>query len=223
MSSRRFRLNRSSISCEKPIALPLRRCRRVLRIHSQGYHKHGRKPRITSADRILPIVMCSALAGSTVSAQTSRPAQPDLEATVTPGMTVWITDAFGHEEKARIVGVSGGIVTITGGGAIRHLRTSEISRVRVRQPDPVISGFLIGAGAAVASGLFVCRLTEPWEVCRDIGPIARIGAIGGGVGIGIDALIRRRRIIYEAPPRTMRLALPIVVRRAAGLQLTLHF
>jgi hypothetical protein len=174
--------------------------------------------------RILPIVMCSALAGSTLSAQTSRPAQPDLEATVTPGMTVWITDAFGHEEKARIVGVSGGIVTITGGGAIRHLRTSEISRVRVRQPDPVISGALIGAGAAVASGLFVCRLTEPWEVCRDIGPIACIGAIGGGVGIGIDALIRRRRIIYEAPPRTMRLrALPIVARRAAGLQLTLHF
>jgi hypothetical protein len=174
--------------------------------------------------RILPIVMCSALAGSTVSAQPSRPAQPDLETTVTPGTTVWITDATGREEKARIVGVSGGIVTITGGGAIRRLRTSEISRVRVRQPDTVISGTLIGAGAAVASGLFVCRLTEPWEVCRDIGPIVRIGAIGAGVGIGIDALTRRRRIIYEAPPRTLRLrALPIVARRAAGLQLTLHF
>ncbi len=137
-------------------------------------------------------------------------------------MTVWITDAIGREEKARIVGVSGGIVTITGGGAIRCLRTSEISRVSVRQPDTVISGALIGAGAAVASGLFVCRLTEPWEVCRDIG--VRIGAIGAGVGIGIDALIHRRRIIYEAPPRTMRLrTLPIVARRAAGLQLTLHF
>jgi hypothetical protein len=174
--------------------------------------------------RILPIITCSALAGSTVPARAAQSAQTDLEATLTPGITVWITDSTGREEKARILGASGGTVTTTDRGTIRRLPSSEISRVGVGEPDTVINGALIGAGAAVASGLFLCRLTEPWEVCRDVGPIVRIGAIGAGVGIGIDALIRRRRIIYEAPARTMRLrALPIVAPRAAGLQLSLHF
>jgi hypothetical protein len=139
-------------------------------------------------------------------------------------MTVWITDPDGREEKARIVGVSGDIVTTTGHDAIRRLRTSEISRIRVRQSDKVFNGALIGAAAAVGSGLFLCRLTEPWEICWDSGPILRIGAVGAAVGMGIDALIRGRRTIYESPRRTLRLrALPIVARGAAGFQVTLCF
>jgi hypothetical protein len=174
--------------------------------------------------RTVVITVCSVATASAASAQTSRPAQPDLEATLTPGMTVWITEPGGREEKARIVGVSGDVVTTTGDGAIRRLRTSEISRIRVRQSDKIINGVLIGAAAAVGSGLFLCRLAEPWEICWDSGPILRIGAVGAAVGMGIDALIRGRRTSYESPPRTLRLrALPIVARRAAGPQVTLHF
>ena len=140
-------------------------------------------------------------------------------------MTVWITDSGGREEKTRIVGVSGDIVTTTAGDDIRRLRTTDVMRVRVRHSDPVINGALIGAGAAVASGLFLCSLTETWENCRDdVGPMFRIGAIGAGVGIGIDALIRGRRTIYEAAQGSTRLhAAPIVARRAGGLQLSLSF
>jgi hypothetical protein len=89
----------------------------------------------------------------------------------------------------------------------------------------VINGALIGAGVAVASGLFLCRLTEPWENCRDdVGPMVRIGAIGAGVGIGIDALIRGRRTIYEAAHGSTRLhAAPVITRHAAGLQVSLSF
>ena len=175
--------------------------------------------------RIALIILCSASAGSAVSAQTPQPAEPNLETTLVPGMTVWITDPGGREEKTRIVGVSGGIVTTTAGDDIRRLRTMDIMRVRVRHTDSVINGAVIGAGGALASGLFLCRLTEPWENCRDdVGPMLRISAIGAAVGVGIDALIRGRRTVYEAAPTTTRLqAIPLVARHAAGLQVALRF
>ena len=140
-------------------------------------------------------------------------------------MTVWITDVSGQEEKTRIVDVSGDSVTTTAGGDIRRLRATEVARIRVRDSDPVINGTLIGAGVAVASGLLLCSLTETWENCRDdVGPMLRIGAIGAGVGIGIDALIRGRRTIYEAAPGSIRLqAAPIVGRDAGGLRISVSF
>jgi hypothetical protein len=175
--------------------------------------------------RIALLILFSASTGPAVSAQTPRGTTVNLETTLMPGMTVWITNSNSREEKTRIVGVSGDTVTATAAGEIRRLRTTEIMRVRVRHADPVINGALIGAGAAVASGLFLCRLSEPWRNCRDdVGPMLRIGAVGAAVGIGIDALIRGRRTIYEAPRGATRLrAAPFIAGRTGGLQVSLSF
>jgi len=138
-------------------------------------------------------------------------------------MTVWLTDSGGLEEKARVIDLSDGIVTTSADDDIRRRRTGDVMRVRVRRSDSVINGALIGAGAAVASGLALCSLTEPWENCRDdVGPMLRIGALGAG--IGIDALIRTRWTVYEAAPGSTRLhAAPIVAPHMGGLQLSLSF
>ena len=175
--------------------------------------------------RIALLVVFSTLTGSLASAQTAGGNQRLLETTLRPGMTVWITDASGREEKTRIVSVSGDVVTTGGGNDTRRLRTADITRVRARHSDSVLNGALIGAGAAVASGLFLCTLTEPWENCRDdVGPMLRIGALGAGIGIGVDALIRGRRTIYEAAPGATRLsAAPIVGRNVRGVQVSLSF
>jgi hypothetical protein len=140
-------------------------------------------------------------------------------------MTVWITHSDGREERTQIVSAAGGVVTVTAGQDVRRLRTTDILRVRARRPDSVINGALIGAGAAVAFGLFLCTRTEPWENCRDdAGPMFRIGAIGAGIGITVDALIRGRRTIYEAAQPTTRLhAVPVIARRAGGLQVSFSF
>jgi hypothetical protein len=172
--------------------------------------------------RAAVLFLFSVPAASVASAQTS---QPTLEALLMPGMTAWITDASGREEKSRVVGVSSDVVTITVRDHVRRLRSTEIRRVRVRRSDSLINGALIGAGAAVASGLVLCTLTEPWENCRDdVGPMMRIGAIGAGVGIGIDALVRGRRTIYAAAHGSARLrAAPIISRHVRGLQVSLRF
>jgi hypothetical protein len=98
-------------------------------------------------------------------------------------------------------------------------------RVTVGRNDSVLNGALIGAGVAVASGLFLCTRTEPWANCRDdVGPMLKIGALGAGIGIAIDALIRDRRTLYESADGSSRLlAAPIVGRRGAGLRLSLIF
>ena len=95
----------------------------------------------------------------------------------------------------------------------------------VRESDSVLNGALIGAGVAVASGLFLCTRTEPWRNCRDdVGPILRIGAIGAAVGAGIDALIRRRRPVLSAELGSVRLhAVPLVAGGAAGVRVSLGF
>ncbi|HJR58435.1 MAG TPA: hypothetical protein VJ813_03515 [Vicinamibacterales bacterium] len=179
----------------------------------------------TVLKRIALLILFSAWTGSAASAGTPQTGENSLETTLRPGMTVWITDSGGQEEKTRIVGVSGGILTTTAGGDTRRLRTSEVMRVRVRHSDSVLNGALIGAGVAVGSGLFLCRLTETWENCRDdAGPMLRIGAIGAGVGIAIDALLRGRRTIYQGAPGSARLYVaPIATRHAGGLQISVSF
>jgi hypothetical protein len=97
------------------------------------------------------------------------------------------------------------------------------SGVAVRQSDSLINGALIGAGVAVASGLGFCTLMEPWDNCRDdVGPMIKIGAIGAGIGMGIDALIRRK--VYQSASGTTAVhAAPIIGRRAQGLKLSIEF
>lgn len=95
-----------------------------------------------------------------------------------------------------------------------------------RRSDSLLNGALIGAGVGAASGLLMCRTMEPWDVCLgDIGPIATAAAIGAGVGIGIDALIRSQRMaIYQSRDGSKQLhAAPIASRRARGVALTLRF
>ena len=175
--------------------------------------------------RIALSLVFAASAAQVVSGQAARAVQADLATVLAPGLTVWITDVGGRETQTRIVSISGGIVTVTTGEDTRRLATTEIVRVRARHSDQVINGALIGAGAGVLSGLFLCSLTEPWENCRDdVGPMIRIGAIGAGVGIAIDALIRGRRTIYEAPSGSTRLRVaPIIDGRAGGVAASLSF
>lgn len=160
-----------------------------------------------------------------VLAQSPSAATPGLRSILTPGMRVWITDGSGREEKTQIVDVSGEVVITTTNADTRRFQTADILRVSARQSDSVLNGALIGAGVAVASGLFLCSLTEPWENCRDdVGPMFRTGAVGAGIGIGIDALIRGRKTIYEAASSSTRLdAAPVLGRGTAGLRVSLRF
>ncbi len=95
--------------------------------------------------------------------------------------------------------------------------------VAVRQSDSLLNGALIGAGAGVASVLFICRQMEPTDVClNDVGTMAKFGALGAGIGMGIDALIRAK-VYQSASGAAVVHAAPIVGRRAKGLRFSVRF
>jgi hypothetical protein len=113
-------------------------------------------------------------------------------------------------------------------GAPVWAQTPQLARQQgttSRQSDSVLNGALIGAGVAVASGLFMCTRMEPWRNCRDdVGPMLKMGALGAGVGIAIDALIRGRKTNSpSAQPSTRLHAAPIVSRDTRGIQMSLSF
>ena len=109
------------------------------------------------------------------------------------------------------------------GDAVARVTTAETRQNSRRESDSLLDGALIGAGTAVAIGLFLCTRGEPWENCRDdVGPMLRIAAIGAGVGIAIDALIRRK--VTSDTTATSRIhAAPMITRRAKGLQIAWTF
>ena len=105
----------------------------------------------------------------------------------------------------------------------RRLAAQGTIPVERRRNDSVLNGAIIGAAAGVASGLAICRLTEPWDVCNDPGPLVRFGAVGAGIGIAIDALIRRNETVYIPAGNTQLHVAPVVRRGAKGLQVAVRF
>ena len=107
--------------------------------------------------------------------------------------------------------------------SVASAQTSQPDVVRVRQSDSLLNGALIGAGVAVASGLGFCTLMEPWENCRDdFGAMAKVGAIGAGIGIAIDALIQKK--VYQSASGGVEVRTGALVRRRAkGLHLSVRF
>jgi hypothetical protein len=107
--------------------------------------------------------------------------------------------------------------------AIARVSAAEARQGARRESDSLLNGALIGAGTAVSIGLFLCTRSEPWENCRDdVGPMLQIGAIGAGIGIAIDALIRRKGTTDTADASRLH-AVPMVTRRAKGLQFAWAF
>jgi hypothetical protein len=103
------------------------------------------------------------------------------------------------------------------------LRVYDGAPARQRKNDSLWNGALIGAGVAIGTGLFLCTRTEPWENCRDdAGPMLRIGALGAGIGIVIDALIRDRKTSIADAGARLNIA-PVVSRRTKGVQMSFSF
>ena len=176
--------------------------------------------------RLLLTVLLSALSAAAVSAQGRDQPAPALGAVLTPGTTAWITDSSGREEQVRIAGVSNDIVTATAAdSSSRRFRTADIARIRVRQPDSLLNGALIGAGVGVVSELGICSLMETWDTCRDDGgPMLAFGGLGAIAGLAIDALIHRRRTVYERGPGAVQLHVaPVIGVRATGVRFSVRF
>jgi hypothetical protein len=126
----------------------------------------------------------------------------ELRFKVKPGDTAYVTDENGHERKVRILDLSASSLGVRLDDARREFSERSVRRIRQRLPDPLMNGAVIGGVSIVTLSTvgalaFADRSEGESFGWADAGFILYLGAIGAGIGTGIDAVIQERKTIYE--------------------------
>ena len=153
-----------------------------------------------------------------------------LQVLVEPGDTISI-EAAGSEIAAEIASLTSTELTVVVAGERRTFAPRDVNRIRQRRGDSLANGAWWGFGIGVGFGVLGAALTVALdEGSEDLGfpaasaVVAVYGAMGAGLGVGIDALIRRRQVIYESASATSGAVLmPLVGHKRAGAVIAFRF
>jgi hypothetical protein len=151
-----------------------------------------------------------------------------LQVLVEPNEKVRVRDFSGNQTEGRIGVVSPSSLRLIVDGAAREFSPTDILEIRQRRGDSLGNGAIIGliAGAAFGSvGALIFCVEETDCAAEATGIVMVYGAIGTGVGVGIDALIRREQTVYRAPGRPaagIRFS-PIVTKDRRGIAVSWKF
>jgi len=164
---------------------------------TEGYVKH-----LTIGGVVL-LLLC---AGETrVEAQEVASSFDQLAALVQPGDAITVVEVTGRETKGRIWKLSRDALILGTPDGPRQLAEVDVAAISQRRDDSLKNGAIIGAVAATAYFATVGALLRD----SDGGDVIVSSAIAGGVlfagmgaaaGLGIDALIARRQVIYQKSP-----------------------
>ena len=152
-----------------------------------------------------------------------------IPALVKDGQKVVVTDTQGRELAGKIEGIDEGSLRLLVGDQSTELRFADIVRID-RPHDTLANGALIGLGIGAAWGLTALALEDArdcdpavWFDCSNpsvagyvIVPLIT-GGLGSAVGVGIDALIRRDRLIYRRGDHVRTTIRPIVGHGLRGV------
>lgn len=129
-----------------------------------------------------------------------------LQVLVRPGNTVTVTDAAGSDVSGRIGSVTPSVLSLDLSGGRRDFSEGDVTAIRQRRGDSLANGawwgFGVGAGLAglVLVAFAACDIcdgeVEPGVAAAVVG---LYGAMGAGIGVGVDALIRGQQTIYRRP------------------------
>jgi hypothetical protein len=155
-----------------------------------------------------------------VLAQDRTPVLPGL---VERGQKVEVLDDQGRETTGRISLVSADSVSIVSGDRLTQIGVDHITRI-ARPHDGLANGALIGLAVGAGLGLAAAVSDDCDPVAFGCGQGSRFafgsalvgGALGTAVGVGIDALIRRDRVIYQRAGQLQTRIAPVVGTRVRG-------
>jgi hypothetical protein len=152
--------------------------------------------------KLLTLMIVASLAPGAVSAQ-----EPSAWPVLAPpaGSTVYVRDSGGVETSGGLLRLNPDSVVLLVGGTERRFEAARVTRIQKRG-DSLRNGALIGAIVGVAIGAFVagiadCPGTRAGDGCPGNRAAAFVISTGtyAAIGTGIDALIRGRTTLYEAP------------------------
>ena len=161
-----------------------------------------------SSVTILLVVSCA----NATAAQTSDDGRrgvaesfEQLQVLVGPQSNVTVTNAGGRQFSGTVESVSPTLLTLTVNGIRRDYAEADVDFIRQRRGDSLANGAKWGAGIGAAllavaiAACDECHLDSPDDYLVAAFATGAYAAMGAGVGVGIDALIRRPRTVYRRP------------------------
>jgi hypothetical protein len=149
-----------------------------------------------------------------------------LRVLVKAGDRLTVTDEAGQETRGRVVRIAGTSLEIDAEGVTRIFQQTRVTTIRQRHQDTLANGARIGFGIGAGFGALV-----GFAVANDLGASAGAvpaimlvyGALGTGIGVGVDALVSTNRVIFSRPPTSsvQLRAAPLVGPTARGVRLTI--
>ncbi|HEX6323084.1 MAG TPA: hypothetical protein VFZ36_05110 [Vicinamibacterales bacterium] len=133
-------------------------------------------------------------------AQTPAAPPPMVKADGLP--TVFLTDLQGAVHRGQLIRVAPDEVVLLGAGGERTFTRSEIALIETRG-DSLKNGALIGASVGVLTGFLAAGISDcsyGADSCggQRIGMFATSVALYTLIGVGIDALVKGRTVLYRA-------------------------
>jgi len=150
-----------------------------------------------------------------------------LQVLVKPGDTVTVVDGTGVETKGKIAELSQSTLALLTEGTRRELSENDVRAIKQLRTDSLANGALYGAvgGAAFATTALVIFADEGWYASEVVTVLGVYAAIGTGIGVCVDAVIRRQHLIYQRQPASgqqIRVA-PWLTGQRKGVLVTLRF
>ncbi len=150
-----------------------------------------------------------------------------LQLLVGSGDTVSVQPENGVEVTGRITTLSATQLVMAIGGSTTVFEGTQPLRVRQRRGDSLKNGALIGLGIGVGLAALAIAATGDELSSDDAGWLflatGIYGAMGTGIGVGVDALIRGRPVIYERRAPAVVSRQPIIGTRRLGATVAFRF
>jgi hypothetical protein len=175
--------------------------------------------------RFLPsgtVLVVAALLAVTASSAHAQPAVAQsfeqLQVLLAVGNSVKLTDGVGDRSKGHVVAISGDRLIVDIGGKKTTFLERDVAEITRRGGDPLNNGawwgFAVGSGVGAAGyaawcATAACSASDAWII-----PV--YGAMGAGIGVGFDALIRGQRPVYRAPMRRLTTSVMVTPRRTGA-------
>ena len=177
----------------------------------------------TKTPLLLTLLLLTAAATPPANAQTASSFE-QLGLLVRSGDRVTVTDSAGREQTGSIIDLSRTMLTLRIDGARHDFRPTSVSTIRQWRSDSLKQGALIGlaAGAVTAAAFFVPYPESSGSVTAVF--VGLFAAAGTGVGVGIDALIPTRQVIFRSPTAARRVTVaPILTSNRQGVGVSIGF
>ena len=168
--------------------------------------------------------------GPTARAASAQTDADEIRRRVKDGQKVFVLDDQGRELKGRIGELSADSLMLLVGPDRTELPYNRIVRID-RPRDGVANGMLIGLGIGAGFGLVSAAAVAGGDGgwgSPDAGDMALIapalfGAIGAGIGLGVDAMIGGEKTLYRREGTTRISVSPALGRRGGGVAVSVSW